>query len=142
MDWVALLTDHDITFVDRGPNTKRGEISIQCPFCGDDDPSQHLGISLSTENWGCLRSAQHRGHAPHTLIQALLGCSFAQAKLTVAAYRQADPGDIEGTLALLTPTSDRPKPATGLLPCLALPPECQAIKNSGSTARFWRYLKG
>lgn len=142
MDWPAFLADHDIPFVTRGNNTKRGEVSVQCPWCGDDDPSQHLGISLTTANWGCLRSAQHRGHAPHNLIAALLGCSTPQAKLTAAAYSVADPDSLSGTLEMLTRTSAAPRPVTGPLPPVVWPIEAQAIKSSGGTARFWRYLKG
>lgn len=142
MDWVAFLTEHDISFVTRGPNTKRGEVSVQCPYCGDDDPSHHMGISLTTENWGCLRSAQHRGHGPHNLIAALLGCSTPQARLTAAAFSVADPESLDSTLAMLTRISDRPRPSQGPVTPLTLPPEAKPIKATGSTGRFWRYLEG
>lgn len=140
MNWIQFLEDNDIPYVTRGSNTKRGEVSVQCPYCGDDDPSHHMGIALTTENWGCLRSAQHRGHAPHNLIAALLGCSTPQARLTAAAYSVADPDTLGSALALLTPTSEAPKPVTGHAAPLALPCEAQTIKATGSTARFWRYL--
>jgi len=32
MDWVKLLDDSNIEYVSRGKNTKRGEISVRCPF--------------------------------------------------------------------------------------------------------------
>ena len=32
MDWVRLLDDSNIEYVSRGKNTKRGEISVRCPF--------------------------------------------------------------------------------------------------------------
>ena len=32
MDWVRLLEDSRIEYVTRGPNTKRGEVSVRCPF--------------------------------------------------------------------------------------------------------------
>ncbi len=141
MDWIGFLTDQDIDFVTRGPNTKRGEISVQCPYCGDDDPSAHMGISLTTENWGCLRSAQHRGHAPHNLIAALLGCSTPQARLMAAAYSVADPTSLDDTLAMLTRTSGPPRALQGPMAPLTLPPEAKPIKATGSTARFWHYLE-
>lgn len=137
MDWVGFLTEHAIPYVTRGPNTKRGEVSVKCPYCGEDDPSEHMGVSLTTENWGCLRSTTHRGHAPHTLIQALLGCTFPQAKLLASAHNSPDPNSLDSALALLTLTSEAPRAVTGPL---TLPIECQPIKATGSTARFWRYL--
>ncbi len=32
MDWVAFLTDHDIPYVTRGPNVRRDNLAIRCPF--------------------------------------------------------------------------------------------------------------
>jgi hypothetical protein len=34
MDWVKLLDDNNIEHVSRSPNTKRGEVSVRCPFAG------------------------------------------------------------------------------------------------------------
>lgn len=138
MNWEAFLEDHTIHWVDRGPNTKRGELSIQCPWCGDADPSQHLGISLATENWGCHRDAEHRGRSAHRLIAALLGCSYNQARLIEKQYNRADPDTLEEALAVLTDTPlvqkqevEKPK----------LLPEFREIQKIGSTAKFWRYLE-
>jgi Toprim-like len=137
MDWVAFIEANQIDYVTRGPNTKRGEISIKCPFCGDEDPSQHLGISLVSENWGCHRDPSHRGHSQHRLVAALLGCSYNQAKLIVAQYGRADPENLEQALAALTgmtvlPTPEPEKPR--------LLPEFKPIEPKGTTAKFWRYL--
>lgn len=140
MDWVAFLTDQGIDFVTRGPSTKRGELSIKCPFCGEDDPSTHMGISLVKEAWGCWRSADHCGYAPHRLISALLGCPYDQAKLIAASYSRADPDAMGDTFALLNRASEPPRPATGHESPLALPPECRSIMHTGSTSRFWHYL--
>src|SRR5229473_3315925 len=97
MNWMDFLDDNHIEFVTRGSNTKRGEISVQCPWCRDDDPSEHLGIGPN--GWGCLRDASHRGRQPHRLVQALLGSSYLVARLTVAQYSVADP-EAFTTLAL------------------------------------------
>lgn len=140
MDWVAFLNENEIPYVTRGPNTKRGEVSVKCPWCGDEDPSEHLGISLTSENWGCYRSADHRGHAPSRLVQALLGSSFGEARQTVKAYSHADPDSLNGALAALTRMGEAPKPVTGPLTGLGLPPGCWPIAKEGSTARFWQYL--
>src|SRR5258706_108308 len=101
MDWRRFLEENNITFVDRGPNTKRGEVSIQCPMCGQDDPSEHLGINLQTGKWGCHRDANHRGKASRTLIKAILGCSSQQAGLIVKQYSHSDPDTLEAALFTL-----------------------------------------
>jgi hypothetical protein len=144
MDWVLFLEDNQIEYVTRGPNTKRGEVSIQCPWCGDDDPSQHLGISPTSENWGCLRNREHSGHSSVYLIATLLGCSKAQAKLIAVQYSNSDPESLEEAIALLDPTSEAPSPAEGP----EEPPPRRPIfaEYPGPTfpagKRFWDYLKG
>lgn len=101
MDWRRFLEENNIHFVDRGPNTKRGEVSIQCPMCGDDDPSEHLGINLQTGKWGCHRDASHRGKSPRHLIKTILGCSSPQSFLIVKQYSHSDPDTLEAALAVL-----------------------------------------
>lgn len=153
MDWVNFLEDNSVHFINRGPNTKRGEISVQCPYCGDDDPSQHLGISLTTENWGCHRSPLHRGHKASSLIAALLGVSFQQAKLIEQQYSQPDPSNLDQALATLVgltshaappPAYPAQAPPTPRNPThstpLSLPDDFRAVRQQGVTSRFWRYL--
>src|SRR6185437_14451795 len=101
MDWIRFLEENNIHFVSRGPNTKRGEISVQCPMCGDDDPSEHFGINPTTGKWGCHRDASHRGKSARTLIKALLRCSGTQAGFIVKQYSKADPDSLEAALAVL-----------------------------------------
>lgn len=135
MDWQSFLTDNQIDYVDRGPNTKRGEISIRCPWCGEDDPSQHLGISLTGENWGCLRDPSHRGHSSAYLIGTLLGCSQHQAKLVLDQYSRTDPDQL-GELSLESVT----EPVTAAEPEGEPKPEHRLIKAQGPTAKFWNYI--
>lgn len=101
MDWVRFLDENNIHYVTRGPNTKRGEVSINCPMCGEDDPSEHLGINLQTGKWGCHRDGNHRGKASRTLIKAILGCSSPQAGLIVKQYSHSDPDTLEAALSVL-----------------------------------------
>lgn len=138
MNWTQFLDDNNIPYVTRGPNTKRGEISIKCPYCGEDDPSEHLGINLTLERWGCHRNPGHRGKQPTHLVQTILGGSWAQAKLVVAQYSVADPETLDAALIALNGTSEAPRPKAG--PPEA--PEWQAIKRNGSTGKFFNYLKG
>lgn len=84
-DWKRFLAGRGIDFVERGPNVARGNININCPFCGASDEGQHLGISLSGKGWGCWRNQSHRGRTPHRLIMALTFCSSAEAEAIVGA---------------------------------------------------------
>lgn len=138
MQWEQFLSDNNIEYVTRGPNTKRGEVSIQCPWCGENDPSQHLGISLSGDNWGCHRDATHRGHSSVRLVAALLGCSYPQAKLIAGQYSVTDPSTLSDALTLLNATSEAPKPIAGPV---FMPPDFRPIKASGLTFKFYRYLQ-
>lgn len=78
-DWQAFLDKQGIEYVTRGPSTSRGNLYIHCPFCGDADEGRHMGVSIENKGWGCWRNQAHRGRAPQRLIQALLGCSWAEA---------------------------------------------------------------
>jgi hypothetical protein len=129
MNWVDFLTDNNIEYVTRGPNTKRGEISIKCPFCGegDDDPSQHMGISTIRDAWGCLRNSRHRGLQPDRLVAAIIGCSSYQARLIVSQYSESDPESL----------GVAPSPAESAGPEID-PPILRSIKPND---RFWQYLE-
>jgi hypothetical protein len=138
MDWVQLLDDNSIPFVSRGPNTKRGEVSVHCPFCGDEDPSEHMGIALEREVWGCHRNGAHRGKSPYKLVQALLGCSFSQAKLVVSQYSHADPETLDQALLSLNAAPEGPEKAPERL---QIPPEFKAVTDTGLRIRFYNYLQ-
>jgi len=140
MDWIEFFEAHSIPYVTRGTNTRRDHASIQCPWCGDDDPSEHLSVSLVEEAFGCWRNVGHGGRKPYRLIAALLGTSFNQAKVIAAQYSAADPGTLtslgDGLLSL-NQASEAPK----AIEALTLPNAFKAIKNEGNTKRFWRYLE-
>lgn len=72
IDWRALLVEKAVPFIERGPNVKRGELNIRCPFCGPADPSHHMGINPENGWWACWRNSQHRGKSPVRLLMALL----------------------------------------------------------------------
>lgn len=140
MDWLSFFDDNMIDYVSRGPNTARGHVSVQCPYCGSDDPSKHLGIALEREAWGCLRNPQHRGLKPHRLIAALLGCSSAQARLVVAQYTHYDAGQLDDALATLEAlNAPTVAPTT---PTPPMPPQWRTIDRVGPTTKHWAYLAG
>jgi hypothetical protein len=138
MDWVKLFEENGIPYVTRGPNTAKGNVSIKCPFCGDSDPSMHMGVSLTSESWGCLRDAEHRGRSPKWLVRALLGCSFTQAGLVVNQYSHSDPDDLDGVIQMLQETKVEEETA----PVIVKFPSCfKPIKPRGTTKRFFTYLE-
>ena len=130
MDWLAFLNDNAVEFVTRGKNTARDHVSIRCPWCGDEDPSQHLGISLVSDAWGCLRNPRHRGHSPSHLVAGILGCSSHQARLIVSQYTESDPESF-GVVASLPQHNTAPEELPAFRP----------VKEKGTTAKFWRYLE-
>lgn len=79
-DWQKFLDAHGIEFATRGPNVGRGQVAIHCPFCGADDPSHHMSVSLEGRGWRCWRRKDaHYGRNPARLVQALLGCTWEHA---------------------------------------------------------------
>src|SRR3990167_1829573 len=87
LDWPSFLKDHNIPFATEGKSVTRGNIAIKCPWCGDDDPSQHLGIHLQHGYWNCWRNQNHRGRKPHRLIMRLIGCDYEAAEDIVVGGR-------------------------------------------------------
>lgn len=77
-NWKRFLNQHRIQFVTSGPNVGRNNINIRCPFCGQADPSEHMGLNPAGW-WGCLRNRAHRGRTPEYLIRRLLNCSEDEA---------------------------------------------------------------
>lgn len=78
-----IFQEYNIPYITRGNNVATGNINVKCPFCGDNDPSEHMGINLTTGLWGCWRDQNHRGRDPARLVSVLLGCSrpFARSLL-------------------------------------------------------------
>lgn len=86
-DWKRFCERYRIDFVTSGPNTAKGNISIHCVWCGNSDPSHHMGLSLdkSRPYFGCLRNQKHRGKNPAYLISHLLNISEKEAAAIVHA---------------------------------------------------------
>ena len=140
MDWVRFLDENNIPYVTRGPNTKRGEVSIKCPMCGDEDPSEHLGINLQSKSWGCHRDKSHRGKSARFLVGRILRCSTQQAKFIIDQYSKADPDSLD---AMLSSLQGDEEPSTEPEP-IDLEPQFKnfnRIRARGSTGRFFRYLQ-
>ena len=85
-----------------GQSVSKGNIAIHCPFCGDADPSEHMGLRLDPSNpyWGCWRNPMHRGKNPLRLLTALLGGNERKAREMIREQSELHPEDSgEGTLA-------------------------------------------
>jgi hypothetical protein len=136
MNWLDFLADNHIPYVTAGPNTKRGEVSIKCPWCGEDDPSEHLGIQLEGRAWGCHRNPAHRGKSKTYLIQGILGVSKAQAKLVLRQYDASDPETLDQVLLALG-EQPQPQPPRNTL---VMPPDFRLLKDKGSSIKACNYL--
>ncbi len=96
VDWRQLLAEHGVASIDRGPNVKRNEINIKCPFCGSADPSFHMGLNLETGFWSCWRNrAAHSGKSPLRLLVQLLGIPYWKAR-KIAGLTETDWLDPDG----------------------------------------------
>jgi len=51
----SYLNDRRIFYNDTGNNISEGWIGMECPFCPDGDPSNHLGINLDSKQISCWR---------------------------------------------------------------------------------------
>lgn len=138
-----MLSEHGITYVERGANVKRGEINIQCPFCGSADPSQHMGLNLETGYWACWRNQDHRGKSPLRLLTRLLGISYTRAR-QIAGMDPNAPADPDGFDAVAARVMGRNKdiahPDHVRREFLAFPQEFAALRHTGGSQRHWNYL--
>lgn len=81
------LDYYRVDYRDHGKNCARGHVVIKCPWCGEDDPSEHLGIQVDGPfAYGCWRNADHRGRNPVRLVQAIMRCSWGRAKDIVRTF--------------------------------------------------------
>ena len=76
MDIAEVFRENGIAFVESGKNVKAGYLGMKCPWCGEEDPSEHLGIDPETGAFSCWRNIRHSGRRPQVLLMKLLGCSF------------------------------------------------------------------
>lgn len=139
-NWEAFLAQRGINFVKSGPNVGRGNINIRCPFCGDSDPSEHLGIG--PQGWGCLRNAAHRGRSPIRLLQQILRCTVEEARRLAGVAEQLTPTTdalAESFRALAGVGAGEVTPHNGPLKLL---PEFKPLLNGSVFAQaFVEYLR-
>jgi hypothetical protein len=144
LDWERVLAEHRIPYITSGPNVKRGEISIQCPFCGSADPSKHMGLNLETGWWSCWRNrSQHSGKSPLRLLMRLLRVPYGQAReIAGLGDDYIDPEGFDAVAARVMGRGGDARPAEVERRFLALDGSFAPIANRGRTRRFWDYLYG
>lgn len=143
-DWQRLLDEQRIEYITRGPNVKRGEINIRCPFCGTADPSHHMGLNLETGWWSCWRNrASHSGKSPLKLIVQLLRVPYHKAReIAGLSDDYVDPEGFTAVAArLLAKTPDEPKAAKQRR-FLEMDSQFRPITQAIRTRRHWNYLYG
>ena len=81
------LDSRQIAYSEAGKNISEGNIGIECPFCPDGDPSNHLGIHLDTNLINCWRCGT-RGTVIK-LIMKLERCSFKSAQNVLNRFKHS-----------------------------------------------------
>ncbi len=142
IDWKRLLTEQRIPYIETGANVKRGEVAIQCPFCGSADPSKHMGLNLETGWWSCWRNrSMHSGKSPLRLIMRLLGVPYGRAReLAGLGDDYIDPEGFDAVAARLMGRNKNIRPEQMERRFLTLDKEFLPITDGMRTRRFWNYL--
>lgn len=141
--WLDFCNQYGIPYVETGPNTPRGHLSIKCPFCGRADPSQHMGLRLDTREpyWGCWRDDTHRGKSPARLIAALLDCSMAEAHKIIEVGDLSGIDDYERVASALQGTIGKPERQEQVKE-LVYPREFRQLRDGEpASGPFMRYLR-
>lgn len=141
-DWQRLLEEQRIEYVTRGPNVKRGEINIKCPFCGSADPSHHMGLNLDNGWWSCWRRRDiHSGKSPLRLIMALLKVPYGRAReIAGLGDDYVDPEGFDAVAArILGKVPEQAKPSASERRFLDLD-DFEPITDRIRTRRHWNYL--
>lgn len=139
-DWKTFLARNRVEH----RQASRYQLEVQCPFCGQSDPSKHMSINTQGRGWRCFRNPTHSGRSRAKLIQGLLHCSWDEAR-ALAGY-EATPSVPEENLAaqladmlgMEAPESARPAPQY-----LSLPKSFRPLNSTSVLADpFWNYLYG
>lgn len=99
INWASLLEEIGIPWRDRGRNTSKGNININCPACGDDDHGFHMALALTKPGYYCYRNPDHSGRSLGYLLH-LLGVEHNQIDGLLSKYNDGDPLDASPAPAL------------------------------------------
>lgn len=141
--WEQFLKDHDIPFVERGPNINRNQIGIKCPLCGAADPSEHLVLPREALWWSCRRNKRHGGERPTYLIQLLIGCTSEAAESLIGTpmpNRAPDEAFGDQIRRLIGGSATEAGKNRQPLP-VKFPEEFRPLRDSGMGRRFVDYMQ-
>lgn len=140
IDWLALLSEHRVPYIERGANVKRGEANVKCPLCSSSDPSYHLGINLQNGFWACWRNSDHRGKSPVRLLIKLLNVSYQEA-LEIAGLdaTYVDPDGFQAMAAKLRRKPDEAAEAV-VARHLRMDADFRLLTQAGAARKHWDYL--
>ena len=79
-----ILRTKNITFSTSGKHATENHINVKCPFCGEGDPSFHLGISVINGAYHCWRNPKHSGYNIDYLISKILRISKKDARSLIS----------------------------------------------------------
>lgn len=141
-DWERLLKERRIPYIESGPNVKRGELAIQCPFCGSADPSKHMGLSRETGWYSCWRNrSQHSGKSPLRLIMKLLKVPYGMAReIAGLGDDYVDPEGFDAMAAKLMGRDGTGRKEELQRRVLQLDEDFVVIEDRGRTRRHAEYL--
>lgn len=144
LDWRTLLDKQRVPYIERGANVKRGELNIQCPWCGAADPSMHMGINLETGWYSCWRQRkQHSGKSPVRLLMRLLRIGYGAAReMAGLGEDYIDPEGFDAVAARLMGRELVPTAVVQRREFIELYEEFIPITRDPLTMRWWNYLHG
>lgn len=79
-DWEKFFRRYKIDFDTYGSSVVKGNVAIQCPFCGASDRGKHMSLSTRGRGWKCWRNSAHAGGSPVYLIRELIKCTVEEAQ--------------------------------------------------------------
>lgn len=141
-DWEKFLRRYKIDFDTRGSSVVKGNVAIQCPFCGASDRGKHMSVSTRGRGWKCWRNAAHAGGSPVYLIRELIRCTVEEA-MAIAGHDAPTPApaadEVADTLSRI-PGISRPEPAK-TKQRLAMPRSFYSLLADDDRAdRFYDYM--
>jgi DNA primase len=83
-DVKKFLQDNKIHFKSSGTNVSAGWIEIHCPFPICKDPSEHMGINLTSSMFNCWKCGEHGSFTK--LVKVILKCGWKQAEDISSEY--------------------------------------------------------
>lgn len=139
LDWARFFRQHGVQYVEEGPNVKRGNLNIRCPFCGPNDPSHHMGVDPKDGAWACWRQSEHRGRSPVRLVARILNITYHAARVMLGIGPEEDPSEFE-EIARSLKDGWSPKDVAEADKELKLPGELREVYASGLSKRFADYI--